>query len=196
MSYQLLFMVFTNYLPGEPECQWVQPRQCRDHHWHMHARTHTYQPVLPLHQQCTLLATTQVPTLCSHPTSSYELAQTAPPFLLNIFTWALDCLNYNSPVKFQLCAAEKVNTDHYFTIQVHFILGTTISDWRQISQPKCNLGMDRGDHSLKQHKGSLRNQNISWGSHFVFVLLGAHVFVLVGYSMWGAKPWLIGQHNF
>jgi len=73
---------------------------------------------------------------------------------------------------------------------VHFILGlqgTAISDGRQISQLKCHLGMDRGDHSLRQHKGSLRNQNISWGNHFVLVLLGAHVFVLVGYSMWGAK---------
>jgi hypothetical protein len=67
---------------------------------------------------------------------------------------------------FQLCAAHKVNTDHNFTTQVYFKLGlrgTVIFDGSQISQPKCHLGMEGGDHSLRQHKGSLRIQNYILG---------------------------------
>jgi len=132
--------------------------------------THTYQLVLPLYQQYTLLAITQVPPLTAlTPLLVMILAQMAPPFLLNIFTWELDYLNYNSSVMFQLCAAKKVNTDHYFTIQVYFKLGlrgTAISDVRQISQLKCHLVMDRGDHSLRQHMRSLRNQNCILGESF------------------------------
>lgn len=132
--------------------------------------THTYQLVLLLHQQHTLLAITQTTPL-SAPTPLLDmiLAHMAPPFLLNIFTWELDCLHYNSSLMFQLCAAEKAITDRYFTIQVYFKLGlrgTAISDVRQISQLKCHLGMDRGDHSLRQHKGSLRNQNCILGESF------------------------------
>jgi hypothetical protein len=115
---------------------------------------------------------TSATSLCSHHTCSYDIGSDGTTIPLNIFTRELDCLNYNSPVIFQLCAAEKVNTDHYFTIQVHFKLGlqgTAISDGRQISQLKCHLGMDRGDHSLRQHKGRLRNQNYYLGGAILFM---------------------------
>jgi hypothetical protein len=59
------------------------------------------------------------------------------------------------------------------------------------SQPKCHLGMEKSDYSLRQHKRSPRNQNYR-GIHFVHVLFGAQAIVLVGVP----KPWLIGQHNF
>jgi hypothetical protein len=84
-------MGFTNFLPGEPECQWVQPGQCGDHHLHTHTHTHTntntYQLVLHLHQQYSLLVITQVPPLSvPTPLLVMVLAQMAPPFLLNIST--------------------------------------------------------------------------------------------------------------
>jgi len=123
-------------------------------------------------------------SLCSHPTSSYDIGQMAPQFLLNSFTQELDCLK-PSDVSVVCC-----RESDYFTIQVYFKLGlqgTAISDRSQMSQPKCHLEMERGDHSLRQHKGSLRNQNYILGGYFVHVLSGAQDFVLVGYSMWGAK---------
>jgi hypothetical protein len=81
------------------------------------------------------------------------LAHMALPFLLNIYKRELDCPNYDSPVMFQLCAAEKVNTDHHFSIQVYFKSGlqdTVISDGRQRSQLKRHLGMEGGDQSPSQ----------------------------------------------
>jgi hypothetical protein len=114
-------MVFTSYMLDELDCHWVQPRWCRDHHLHIH--THISASAASVSTVHSPNHYTSATSLCSHPLLVMILAQVAPPFLLNIFAQELDYLNHNSPVMFQLCAAEKVNTDHYFTIQVYFKLG-------------------------------------------------------------------------